>query len=282
MPARRCPSPCEPPPHLDGVANPLERVVGVDEQDGVGGHRTRVGAEGLQLVVEEHDPAVGVRALHRDAVQLAGEHVGGPGHPAHVGRAGRRQGAVDPLGAPQPELDHRLPPGREHRARRLGGDEGLEVHDGEQRGLEQHAGDDRPADPDQGLVREDHRALGNRVDVHVELEGAEPVEEGRLEEGLPVGAHLPGQEGEVVLRERVVKREVDGVGQAGRHRVAALERVAPERQVEDRLLPRHPALPRRRGHGELVEVGEERQRSPVHLRGAHEVSTVVLTPAGAM
>jgi len=214
-------------PHRDGVAHPFQRVVGVHEEHRVGRHGPRVGPEGVQLSVEEHHPAVGVGALHRDAVQLRREDVGGPGHASDVGGAGGGERAVEPLGAAQPEVHHRRASRGGHDAGRLGGDEGLEVDDGEQRRLEQHAGDDGPPDPEQGFVREDHRPLGDGVHVHVEPLGREPVEEGGLEERLPVRAQLGG-------------------------------------------------------HGELVEVGEERERRPVDLRGAHELSGMVLTPAGAM
>ena len=62
-------------PTVDRVAHALERVVGVDEEHAVVGHRLGVRAERLELVAVEHHPAVRVRAAHRDAEQLAGEHV---------------------------------------------------------------------------------------------------------------------------------------------------------------------------------------------------------------
>ena len=74
---------------------------------------------------------------YRDAVALAGGHVGGALHAADVGGAGGRQRAVLALGAAQPELQHRPAAGRLHDARRLGGDQGLEVDHVEQHALDQ-------------------------------------------------------------------------------------------------------------------------------------------------
>ena len=50
-------------------------VVGVHQQEAALGIEAGVGAEGLKLVVEAHDPGVGVGAAHRDAEELAGQHV---------------------------------------------------------------------------------------------------------------------------------------------------------------------------------------------------------------
>ena len=113
---------------LDRVADALERVVGVDEEDAVVGQRLRVGLEGLALVVEGHHPAVGVGAAHRDAEEPAGEHVRGGVAAADVGRAGGREPAVDALGAAQAELeDRRRRRAARHDPRRLGRDQRLEV-----------------------------------------------------------------------------------------------------------------------------------------------------------
>ena len=99
--------------HLDGVPHAVERVVGIDEEDAVVGHRPGVGPKRLQLVVEAHDPAMGVRAADGDAEQPAGQHVGRRRAAAQVGRPAGRQGPVDSLGAAQAELQHRLAPRRQ-------------------------------------------------------------------------------------------------------------------------------------------------------------------------
>ena len=62
-------------------------------------------------------------------------------------------------------------------------DERLEVHEIEKRGLEQLALDDRALDPHHRLTGEHEVALGNRPDVHMQLEITEIFEESLLEEG---------------------------------------------------------------------------------------------------
>ncbi len=90
--------------HGDRVGQPRgQRVVGVDEQDGVG-IAGRIGAEGLELVLETHHPGVGMRALYRDAEDLAGEHVRRAVGATDVCGPGAAQPAVGPLGPAQAEL----------------------------------------------------------------------------------------------------------------------------------------------------------------------------------
>ena len=120
--------------HLDGVAHPLERVVGVDQEHAVVRHRLGVALEGLQLGVERHHPAVGVRALApgcRRACRPARST--SPSHPPDVGGPAGGEPAVDPLRPPQAELQHRSSPRRQAQARRLGGDQRLEIDQVEQR-----------------------------------------------------------------------------------------------------------------------------------------------------
>ncbi len=72
---------------------------------------------------------MGVGAADRDAVDLAGEHVGAGGAAADVGRAGPAEASVGSMGAAQAEFHNRFAFGREKNARRLGGDEGLVIHE---------------------------------------------------------------------------------------------------------------------------------------------------------
>ena len=69
---------------------------------------------------------------------------------------------------------------------RLGGDEGLEVDHVQKRRLQQLALEDRPLHADKRLLREDRGPLRHRIHIQAELEPAEVVQEGLLEEGLPV------------------------------------------------------------------------------------------------
>ena len=60
----------------------LAYVVGVDEQRAILGARLGKGAEGLELGVEAHDPAVRMRAKDGNTVAAAGEHIGREEQPA--------------------------------------------------------------------------------------------------------------------------------------------------------------------------------------------------------
>ena len=168
-------------PDLDRACRtPVQRVVGVDEEDAVVGHRLGVRRERLGSSSKRHDPAVGVGAPHRDAEQLAGEHVRGRRAAADVGGArSRRAPPSIPCARRSPNSSTGSPFGGEADARRLGGDQGLEVDQVEQRRLQELSLEERAADPQQRLVREHHRALGHGVDVAREAQRREVVEERR-------------------------------------------------------------------------------------------------------
>ncbi len=251
--------------HLDRVAHAVEGVVGVDQEDAVVGHRAGVGLERGALAVVEHHPRVRVGALDGDAVELAGQHVRGGRAAADVRGARRRQPAVEALGAAQAELEHRLSPGGVADPGRLAGDQGLEVDDGQQRGLDQLGLQDRALHAQQGLVREDHGALGHGVDPTRKAHRAQVREEGRLEQRLAVAAGDRRQVRQVGGVEAQPLEELDRRLDATRDRVRAAERVAPEGQVEDRLALGLAGLPVAVGHGQLVQVREQRQRRAVEF-----------------
>ena len=127
-------------------------------------------------------------AAHRDVEEAAGEHVRRGAATADVGGAARRDRAVHALGAPQPELEHLVPPPprRVADARRLRRHEGLEVDHVEQGGLDDLALEDRAGHPHQRLERKDHGAFGDRVHVQRELEPAQVLDERGIEERLAV------------------------------------------------------------------------------------------------
>ena len=87
-------------PH--GMPHALERVVGIDQEDAIVGHRLGVGAKRLQFVVETHDPTMGVGAFDGDAEEPAGQHVGGGVAAADVCGPAGRQRAVDPWARRRP------------------------------------------------------------------------------------------------------------------------------------------------------------------------------------
>ena len=158
----------------------LAYIVGVDEQRAVLGARLGKCAEGLELGIEAHHPAVRMRAKDGNTVAATGEHIRRRGTAGNVARARDGQAAIGTLGTAQAKLGHGTTVGRQHHARRLGGDKRLEADDVEQRGLEQLALQRRAGDAHHGLARKDEFALGHGVNVHVRTEVAQVVEECRL------------------------------------------------------------------------------------------------------
>ena len=83
----------------NGMFTALAHVIGVDEQRTVLGARLGKGAEGLELRVEAHDPAVRMRAKDGNTVAAAGEHIGRRGAAGNVARARDGQAAIGTLSA---------------------------------------------------------------------------------------------------------------------------------------------------------------------------------------
>ena len=165
----------------NGMLATLAYVVGVDEQRAILGARLGKGAEGLELGVEAHDPAVRMRAKDGNTVAAAGEHIGRRGAAGNVARARDGQPAIGTLGAAQAKLGNGTAVRRQHHARRLGGDKRLEADDVEQRRFEQLALQRGTGDANHGFARKDELALGDGVDVYMCTKIAQVVEECRLE-----------------------------------------------------------------------------------------------------
>ena len=251
--------------HLGGAPDAVERVVGVHEEDAVVGLRPRPGLEGLELRREGHDPAVGVRAPHRQAEEASREHVRGRGDAAHVGRARGAEAAVGALRPPQAEVDHLVAPRGEADPGGLGRDQRLEVDEVEERRLDELRVEDRPPHADEGLVGEHDRALGDRVDVAAQAQLAQLAQEGRVEERPAVVAEEAAQVGDVLGREVEAGQVVESAGEAAGHREAAAEGVSPEEEVEHGLLLRPARVTVGLGHGQLVQVRREGERGPVDV-----------------
>ncbi len=213
--------------------------------------------------------------LDRNPVDLPRHHVRGAVAAARVGGPGRGEPAVDPLGPPQAELQDGIVAGRQPQARRLGGDQRLEVDQVEQGRLQELGDEQGAAHPHQRLLAEDHRPLGHGVEVAAEAQGAEVIQEPRLEERPAVVALDPRQIVEVLVLEPQALHVFDGGLEPAGHGEAAAERVLAEGEMEARPLLRRPRLPIAIGHGELVEIGEEGERIAVdagevaHVRRPH-------------
>ncbi len=241
----------------------LDRVVRVDEKHAVVGHGLGVGGEGFELVVEDHDPAVGVGAFDGDTVELAGQDVGGGGASPDVRGATRGDGAVDALGASEAELEDGLALGGVADAGGLGGDEGLEVEDVEKGSLDELGLEQGAADAKHRRVRKHGGAFRDGVDVAGELHLLEVVEESPFEERGSIVARERFEEVDVSLLEADGAEVVDGFVESGGDGVAASEGILAEEEVEHGFALAEPGLPVPVGHGELVQVGEQGERVAV-------------------
>src|SRR5436309_15594586 len=86
------------------------------------------------------------------------------------------------------------------------------------------------------------------------------IEEDQVEWGPAVGALQTPQVLDVVVAEVEALDVLHGEGETAGHGEAAAEGVPAKREVKRRLLRRRALLPVGIGHGELIEVVDERQR----------------------
>ena len=84
---------------FDRAAHTIERVVGVHEEHTIIRQGLCIIFKRLALAFEKHDPTVRLRAADRNSVVLARLQVRCPCTAAYVGRTGRRQTAINSLGA---------------------------------------------------------------------------------------------------------------------------------------------------------------------------------------
>ena len=242
---------------LDGVADAVQGIVGVHEENAVARQGLGISREGLEFGVEGHDPTVGVRAGDGEAMDFGGEDAGSAGAAADKGCAAGGQSAVNALRAAQAKLDDGVAAGGQADAGGFGGDERLEVEEVEQRGFEELRLKNGALDAQERFVRENNGAFGDRVHVAGETQIAQEAEEGRIEQRLAVSPWNRGEESEVGFGEMEVAEVFDGGGQAGGNGEPASEGGLAKREVEDSLFVGRARLPVGAGHGELVEVGEE-------------------------
>ena len=168
---------------LDRVPHAFWGVERIDQQDAVVGHRPGERLERFALVAERQHPTVAVRSAHRDAMQLAGQHVRGGRAASDICGPAGAEPPVDSLCPAQPEFQHGIVPRRQAHAGGLGRHQRLEVDDVEQGRLDDLALQQRAANPEQRLVGKNDRALGDRIHVAGELQSTEIVQERCIEQG---------------------------------------------------------------------------------------------------
>ena len=252
--------------HGDGVLHTFAHVVGIDEERTVVGARARESTERLELGIEAHHPAVRVRAEDRNAVLAPGKDVRGARAAGHVARAGHGHAAIGSLSSAQAELRYRASLRRLDHARSLCCHERLEANRVKKRRLEHLALERRAAHAHHGLAREHELALGHGVDIHMHTEVAQVVEEAGLEQRTARRRFERPKVGDVLVGEAKVLHQIGQVGGAAHHRVRAPKGMVAVECGEAILLVHLAALPEPLGHGELVEVREER-----YVRGARFV-----------
>ena len=199
-----------------------------------------------------------MRAKDGNAVDLASKEVRGGACAGYVGCASHRETTVGSLGAPQAKVGDRMALCRANHARGLGGHEGLEVHEVEQGGLDELAVDEGALHAHHGLARKDHVALGHGMNREVEVVVAQVLEEGGLEHGAAARCGNAGEILDVLVVEDEVLDEVWNLAHAAGDGIAAAKGVLAEERVERCLRVHEARLPEALGHGELVEVGVER------------------------
>src|SRR6202034_4095914 len=104
-------------------------IVGVEQEYEIVGSRLRECRECRRFVIESLDEGMRHGAVERDAEIPAGQYRGGPGETGDVARPCRHESRLGAMRAPHAEVDQDLAGRREHHARRLGGDQYLEMKD---------------------------------------------------------------------------------------------------------------------------------------------------------
>ncbi len=196
---------------------------------------------------------MGVRSFRIGAEKLRGQDVGGSDAPPDDRGAGAERAGIRPLRAPQTEFHDGVPLGRVCDARRLGRDEALMIDQAEQRRLQQLRLDDRRGDADKRFPRKDDAPFRNGVNVSVKAKVREI-----LQKILPEQVK-PAQIFDILLGKAEIFHIFNGLLQPRRDGEGGVKRIFTVEQVEDRdlvffvvyIIPLH--------HGQLIQIGHERQ-----------------------
>ena len=237
----------QPAPRLDGVPDPLERVVGVDEEDAVARQRARVGHEGLELVVVEHHPGVGVGAARRDAVEPGRERVRGGGQPpTKAARLAARPPSI-PCARRRPNSSTGSPRAARQTRAALVATSVWKFTTARSAVSSEHAGDDGARDAHERLVREDDRPLRHRVHVDVHARGGGGPRGSRgSKSGSPSAPRCSPRNARSSSPKRQCSTRSIAVLEPRRDGEAALEGILPEgeRRTRPRGARRRPSTPR--------------------------------------
>lgn len=174
----------------------------------------------------------------------------------------------------QAKFKNRVAAGRVAYSRGFRRDQCLGIENVKQRRFQNLAFNDRARYAHHGLDGKSNRAIGHGIDVAGELEPLEIGEEIRGEERLAVVA-LQGFE---ILDVAPIKPELSHVfnriGEAANNRIAAIERIGSIEEMKDCLGAAKPSFPLAIGHGQLVDIGEQREGFRVHCLRLRWISKV--------
>ena len=131
---------------------PALGVVGVDQKRRVLGARAGESQERQGFVVVRLDERVGHGAVDRHPESRLRERGRRAGEAGEIAGPRREQAGLGAVRPTQTEVDERLAGGRQDHARRLGGDQGLEVQDVDQPALDQLRHRQGRGDPQDGAV----------------------------------------------------------------------------------------------------------------------------------
>src|SRR6185437_8076579 len=183
---------------------------------------------------------------------------------------------IDSLRAAQSEFQNWIALCRQADPRGFCRDQRLKIEKRQQRCLDDLPLKDRSLHANQGLVREGNRSLRQRIDVAGEFHLPKVIEKASVKQRLSIGA---GQRPEIIriLRAKAqALQKFDDIMQPTGDAEAAVEGIVSIAQTKDRLALPQPQLPVAISHGQLIQIGEQRQGMPVNLlKDGHESSPLV-------
>ena len=237
---------------FDGRAH----VVGVEEQHGVPGEEVQKLREGFFLGVVRHDPRVRLRTVRGDSEAVPRLDVGGAAAAADKRGACREHAGLDAVRAARAEFDHRAAFGGFHDACSLCGNHGLEAHGSEERRFDDLRVGNGGGHAQQRFFGKADGAFRHSQHVSGKTEGGEIIEK----RGANVGeGGVTPQIGDLVGAEAHVFEKVERLLKTGGHQEIAVRRQAADEQLK-RSARLEVCLEVSRGHGQLVEIGEQAGR----------------------
>src|SRR5215469_5524468 len=236
------------------MTHAVDRVIGVHQENTIVRHRPRVRLKCFGFGFEEHDPAMRLRAAHRNSKSLAGLQIRGPCTASDESCTGRAQTAVNTLGATQAKFDYRITLGGEANARCFRRDEALEIQNREQSRFQQLTLDDGATNTNQRLIWKDQCSLRYRVDVTSGSQTTHVIKKTGIEQRLAV---VPVQRGKVIyfcILKTKRAHEIDCRRESACDRKRATKRVLTERDMERSFVTFHTSFPITACHRDFVEV----------------------------